>query len=176
MWRKIPIYRGCHTAARIRRKWSCWSSSNGCRPPQPPENWCANIWNFAGRYHFMGMINSCMFCAFISTDSFLFYSAAFFNGQIEQPVRGLMSFFNQKDIAILVAINERGVFVIDHVNGVRQQASVYPWNRSVTVFFFHSFKYFRHFYWAWNMTNCRGNMPNPVLAMTPTACRAFLFR
>lgn len=46
------------------------------------------------------------------------YSAAFFNGQIEQPVRGLLSFLNQKDMCILVAINERGVFVIDHINGV----------------------------------------------------------
>lgn len=48
----------------------------------------------------------------------ILFSAAFFYGQIEQPVRGLMSFFNQKDITVLIAINERGVFVIDHVNGV----------------------------------------------------------
>lgn len=46
------------------------------------------------------------------------FSSAFFHAQIEQPVRGLMSLFNQQDVPILVAINERGVFIIDNVNGV----------------------------------------------------------
>ncbi|XP_055678307.1 FERM domain-containing protein 8 [Lutzomyia longipalpis] len=44
-----------------------------------------------------------------------FYGAAFFHGQVEQPVRGLMSLVHQKDISVLIAINEKGVFVIDHV-------------------------------------------------------------
>ncbi|XP_037030048.1 putative FERM domain-containing protein FRMD8P1 [Bradysia coprophila] len=43
-----------------------------------------------------------------------FYGAAFFHGQVEQPVRGLMSLVNHKDISVLIAINEKGLFVIDH--------------------------------------------------------------
>ncbi|ALC47930.1 Bili [Drosophila busckii] len=42
-----------------------------------------------------------------------FYGAAFFHGQMEQPVRGIMSLVNHKDIEVLVAVNERGVFIID---------------------------------------------------------------
>jgi len=40
-------------------------------------------------------------------------SAAYFHGQIEQPVRGIMALVNQKDMEVLVAVNERGVFIID---------------------------------------------------------------
>ncbi|KAJ6638743.1 FERM domain-containing protein 8 [Pseudolycoriella hygida] len=43
-----------------------------------------------------------------------FYGAAFFHGQVEQPVRGLMSLVNHKDSPVIVAINEKGLFVIDH--------------------------------------------------------------
>ncbi|XP_046804991.1 uncharacterized protein LOC111681978 [Lucilia cuprina] len=42
-----------------------------------------------------------------------FYGAAFFHGQVEQPVRGLMSLVNHKDVEVLIAVNERGVFIID---------------------------------------------------------------
>lgn len=45
-------------------------------------------------------------------------SAAFFHGQVEQPVRGLMSLVHHKDIPVLIAVNEKGVFVIDHVENV----------------------------------------------------------
>ena len=45
-------------------------------------------------------------------------SAAFFHGQVEQPVRGLMSLFQQKDIPVLIAINEKGIYIIDHVESV----------------------------------------------------------
>ncbi|XP_055905531.1 FERM domain-containing protein 8 [Eupeodes corollae] len=44
-----------------------------------------------------------------------FYGAAFFHGQVEQPVRGLMSLVNHKDVSVIVAINERGIFIIDPV-------------------------------------------------------------
>uniref|UniRef100_A0A1A9W2Q4 FERM domain-containing protein 8 n=1 Tax=Glossina brevipalpis TaxID=37001 RepID=A0A1A9W2Q4_9MUSC len=44
-----------------------------------------------------------------------FYGAAFFHGQVEQPVRGLMSMVNHKDAEVLVAVNERGVFIIDPI-------------------------------------------------------------
>lgn len=40
-------------------------------------------------------------------------SAAFFHGQVEQPVRGLMSLVQQKDVPVLIAVNEKGVYVID---------------------------------------------------------------
>lgn len=46
-------------------------------------------------------------------------SAAFFHGQVEQPVRGLMSLVNHKDVEVLVAVNERGVFIIDPQECVR---------------------------------------------------------
>ncbi|SPP83231.1 FERM domain-containing protein 8 [Drosophila guanche] len=42
-----------------------------------------------------------------------FYGAAFFHGQMEQPVRGIMALVNQKDMEVLIAVNERGVYVID---------------------------------------------------------------
>lgn len=46
------------------------------------------------------------------------HSAAFFHGQVEQPVRGLMSLVQHKDIPVLIAINERGIFIIDHIECV----------------------------------------------------------
>lgn len=45
-------------------------------------------------------------------------SAAFFHGQVEQPVRGLMSLVSHKDIAVLIGINEKGVYIIDHYESV----------------------------------------------------------
>lgn len=63
------------------------------------------------RYTFLdGITNFC----FSDCD----FSAAFFHGQVEQPVRGLMSLVNHKDISVLIAINERGVFIIDHHESV----------------------------------------------------------
>ncbi|XP_059473278.1 FERM domain-containing protein 8 isoform X2 [Neocloeon triangulifer] len=44
-----------------------------------------------------------------------FYGSAFFNGQIEQPVRGLTSLITHQDIPVLVAVNEKGVYVIDEI-------------------------------------------------------------
>ncbi|XP_063222008.1 putative FERM domain-containing protein FRMD8P1 isoform X2 [Bacillus rossius redtenbacheri] len=42
-----------------------------------------------------------------------FYGAAFFQGQIEQPVRGLTSLITHQDVPVLVAINSQGVYIID---------------------------------------------------------------
>jgi hypothetical protein len=39
--------------------------------------------------------------------------SAFFEGQIEQPVRGLTSLITYQDIPVLVAINSKGVYIID---------------------------------------------------------------
>ncbi|GLV40191.1 Band4.1 inhibitor LRP interactor [Carabus blaptoides fortunei] len=44
-----------------------------------------------------------------------YYGAAFFEGQIEQPVRGLTSLMTHQDIPVLVAVNARGVYVIDEI-------------------------------------------------------------
>ncbi|OWR44752.1 putative FERM domain-containing protein FRMD8P1 isoform X1 [Danaus plexippus] len=41
------------------------------------------------------------------------YGAAFFQGQIEQPLRSLTSLLTHEDIPVLVAINACGVYVID---------------------------------------------------------------
>nr|XP_049704886.1 FERM domain-containing protein 8 [Helicoverpa armigera] len=41
------------------------------------------------------------------------YGAAFFQGQIEQPVRSLTSLLTHEDIPVLVAVNSNGVYVID---------------------------------------------------------------
>ncbi|XP_048486281.1 FERM domain-containing protein 8 isoform X2 [Plutella xylostella] len=41
------------------------------------------------------------------------YGAAFFQGQIEQPVRSLTSLLTHEDIPVLVAVNANGVYVID---------------------------------------------------------------
>ena len=48
----------------------------------------------------------------------LFLRSAFFEGQIEQPVRGLTSLMTHQDIPVLVAINSRGVHVIDDLQCV----------------------------------------------------------
>ncbi|KAK4884490.1 hypothetical protein RN001_000761 [Aquatica leii] len=42
-----------------------------------------------------------------------FYGSAFFEGQIEQPVRGLMSLITHQDVPVLVAINSKCIYVID---------------------------------------------------------------
>uniref|UniRef100_A0A146L8J5 FERM domain-containing protein 8 n=2 Tax=Lygus hesperus TaxID=30085 RepID=A0A146L8J5_LYGHE len=44
-----------------------------------------------------------------------FYGSAFFQGQIEQPVRGLTSLITHQDIPVLVGINAQGVYVINNV-------------------------------------------------------------
>ncbi|KAK7862335.1 hypothetical protein R5R35_005227 [Gryllus longicercus] len=44
-----------------------------------------------------------------------YYGAAFFQGQVEQPVRDLTSLITHQDISVLVAINAQGVYVIDNV-------------------------------------------------------------
>lgn len=41
------------------------------------------------------------------------YGAAFFQGQIERPVRGLASWITNRDLPILIAINSFGVYIID---------------------------------------------------------------
>ncbi|XP_030764670.1 putative FERM domain-containing protein FRMD8P1 [Sitophilus oryzae] len=45
-----------------------------------------------------------------------FYGAAFFEGQIEEPVRGLISLLTHQDIPVLIAINSRGLYIIDDSN------------------------------------------------------------
>ncbi|KAK9745163.1 FERM central domain [Popillia japonica] len=44
-----------------------------------------------------------------------FYGSAFFEGQVEQPVRGLTSLITHQDIPVLIAINSKGVYVIDDI-------------------------------------------------------------
>ncbi|XP_045466874.1 putative FERM domain-containing protein FRMD8P1 [Harmonia axyridis] len=44
-----------------------------------------------------------------------FYGAAFFEGQIEQPVRTLTSLITYHDLPVLVAINASSVYVIDDI-------------------------------------------------------------
>lgn len=39
--------------------------------------------------------------------------AAFFHGQVEQPNRGFLGMVSYSDARVLVAINERGVYIID---------------------------------------------------------------
>jgi hypothetical protein len=45
---------------------------------------------------------------------------AFFQGQVEQPVRGLTSLITHQDMPVLVAINAQGVYVIDDIQCVSQ--------------------------------------------------------
>lgn len=44
--------------------------------------------------------------------------AVFFEGQIEQPVRGLIALLTHQDIPVLVAINANGVYIIDDIQCV----------------------------------------------------------
>ncbi|XP_015117686.1 putative FERM domain-containing protein FRMD8P1 [Diachasma alloeum] len=41
------------------------------------------------------------------------YGSAFFQGQIERPVRGLASWITNRDMSVLIAINTTGVYVVD---------------------------------------------------------------
>ncbi|XP_032674620.1 putative FERM domain-containing protein FRMD8P1 [Odontomachus brunneus] len=41
------------------------------------------------------------------------YGAAFFQGQIERPVRGLASWITNRDQQVLIAINTSGVYIVD---------------------------------------------------------------
>ncbi|XP_020282386.1 putative FERM domain-containing protein FRMD8P1 isoform X2 [Pseudomyrmex gracilis] len=43
------------------------------------------------------------------------YGAAFFQGQIERPVRGLASWITNRDMQVLIAINTSGVYIVDDV-------------------------------------------------------------
>lgn len=45
-------------------------------------------------------------------------SSAFFEGQVEQPVRGLTSLMTHQDIPVLVGVNSKGVYVIDDLQCV----------------------------------------------------------
>jgi hypothetical protein len=52
---------------------------------------------------------------------FIFISrGAFFQGQVEQPVRGLTSLITHQDVPVLVAINAQGVYIIDDIQCVSQ--------------------------------------------------------
>lgn len=49
---------------------------------------------------------------------------------MEQPVRGLTSLMQQKDLPVLIAVNERGIFVIDQIECV--SFNDYTCNRSTS--------------------------------------------
>lgn len=71
---------------------------------------CINL-GHANKIHFQFLVKS------------IYNRAAFFHGQVEQPVRGLMSLVNHKDVEVIIAVNERGVFIIDPVECVRRSHS-----------------------------------------------------
>lgn len=48
----------------------------------------------------------------------LSFSAVFFQGQVEQPVRSLTSLLTHEDIPVIVAVNANGVYVIDDTESV----------------------------------------------------------
>ncbi|KAJ8924195.1 hypothetical protein NQ315_006986 [Exocentrus adspersus] len=47
-----------------------------------------------------------------------FYGSAYFEGQVEQPVCGLTSLMTHQDIPVLVAINSKGIYIIDDLQCV----------------------------------------------------------
>ncbi|XP_057672722.1 FERM domain-containing protein 8 isoform X1 [Diorhabda carinulata] len=47
-----------------------------------------------------------------------FYGSAFFEGQIEQPVTGLISLMTHQDQPVLVGINSKGLYIIDDIKCV----------------------------------------------------------
>lgn len=49
------------------------------------------------------------------------YGAAFFQGQIEKPVRGLASWIMNRDLRVLIAINNTGVYIVDDFECVSYQ-------------------------------------------------------
>lgn len=57
-------------------------------------------------------------CLITYFHSAFIFRCAFFQGQVEQPVRGLTSLLTHQDVPVLVGINPQGVFVIDNVQCV----------------------------------------------------------
>lgn len=53
------------------------------------------------------------------------YGAAFFQGQIERPVRGLASWITNRDLQVLIAINTSGVYIVDDMQCVSKQIYVF---------------------------------------------------
>lgn len=53
------------------------------------------------------------------------YGAAFFQGQIERPVRGLASWITNRDMYILIAINSSGIYIVDDIQCVRNKNIIY---------------------------------------------------
>lgn len=58
-----------------------------------------------------------------NTNQFSYYffitsRSAYFEGQIEQPVRGLIALITHQDIPVLIAVNSKGLYIIDDVHCV----------------------------------------------------------
>ena len=51
-------------------------------------------------------------------DFTVFFRSAYFEGQVEQPVSGLTSLITHQDIPVLVAINSKGLYIIDDLQCV----------------------------------------------------------
>lgn len=64
----------------------------------------------------------------IKSKTYILFSCAFFRGQIEQPVRGLISLINHKDIPIFVAINTEGVYILDYFDNVNTSFLIFLFN------------------------------------------------
>lgn len=73
-------------------------------------------------------------------DEKFYFSSAFFEGQVEQPVRGLTSLITHQDIPVLVGINSKGVYVIDDIECVRD------FNRNFSKLLMLVIERFRHYF------------------------------
>lgn len=88
-----------------------------------------DIWKCVGRFLSTGNlfeVSSTLgyFSMIMYLNPLIFVSrCAFFQGQIEEPVRGLTSLLLHQDMPILVGINERGIYVIDNNDAVSARQS-----------------------------------------------------
>ena len=100
------------------------------------------------------------------------YRAAFFHGQVEQPVRGLMSLVNHKDVEVLIAVNERGVFIIDPIECV----SICNIYKTLLRLIRAKKNSHRPYCSDYVMKNFRGILLNPVRRMIQIVRLVYLFR
>lgn len=96
-----------------------------------------------------------------------YYRSAFFEGQIEQPVRGLTSLMTHQDIPVIVGINFRGVYVIDDLHCVRPEKTNPGTNYNCYIC--------RLFYWGYDMKISAGITLDLQRKEIQTACHVYFY-
>ncbi|XP_058987195.1 putative FERM domain-containing protein FRMD8P1 isoform X2 [Musca domestica] len=63
-----------------------------------------------------------------------FYGSAYFHGQVEQSMCGIKNILNNKDVNVLIAVNERGVHIIDPAESFDVVENGLPMSKLMQIF------------------------------------------